>query len=213
MVVFPASAESAQLFQKKRGFGRMKAGKTITFTVLYWLASSSLFAQVDSVHNPLLSFHDAVASVTSPKALVQLMQKEFKFQDDQSLFQKSDHWQSPEEFWNRRAGDCEDFALFTQYVLTQHGIEAYVINLYGPLGHAHTVTVFMEEGLYSIIDQDKLRHYRTKTLEAALSRVYPDWIWAARAEMKYGQGFPVETIQNPSPNSQAKFKNSFQKIL
>jgi predicted transglutaminase-like cysteine proteinase len=124
------------------------------------------------------------------------MKENFKFEEDKKLFGIEDYWQSPEEFWGRRTGDCEDYALFAKQVLEQHGIESYVVSFYGPRGYAHTIVIYRDGDRYDVINEDRLKRYQAETVEEALSKVYSDWSWGAVAQEHNHQGWMVFKLQN-----------------
>lgn len=137
---------------------------------------------------------------TTPKAIAAFLKQEFTFKRDEELFGEVDHWQTPEEFAARKAGDCEDYALLSQALLRRNGIEAYVLSLFGEEGYAHTVTVFVDgDGRYNAINQDKLRAYRAKSLEALASQLSPSWTSAMIAEQVGTRGRTVREIYNDHP--------------
>lgn len=146
------------------------------------------------------SLDQAIESVSTPKEVAHFMKKVFTFTEDEKLFRGTDYWQSPEEFWKRRRGDCEDFALFVQYILRKHGVKGDVVSIYGANGYAHTVFIFQKEGRYDVINEDRFYPYKAKSLEEAVRRVYPYWTWAAIAERRNGRGGSLRTITNPSPS-------------
>ena len=130
---------------------------------------------------------DVVAhTYTTPKALAGFLQRTMTFKSDEELFGEPDYWQDPEEFLARRAGDCEDYALFAQAVLQRRGIEAYVLSVFGRDGYAHTVCVFAEAGRYNVINQDRVRYVRAKTLETVAGRLYPGDRKSTRLNSSHG---------------------------
>jgi len=50
-----------------------------------------------------------------------------EYVSDKELFDKDDYWQPPEEFEQRKKGDCEDFALWTWRQLLELGYDARFI--------------------------------------------------------------------------------------
>ena len=138
------------------------------------------------------------SEINNPKDLVKFMKKNFTFTEDPDLFGQVDYWQSPEEFLKKRAGDCEDYALFSQHMLKQLGLESHVISFYGKNGFAHTITVFKDKGVYNVINEDRLYKYKAKSLEEALSRVNPYWTWGAFAEIRGKRGWMLRLILNPA---------------
>lgn len=138
-----------------------------------------------------------VLHIFSPEELSQWLKKNIKFKEDPDLFGKEDYWQSPEEFMARKAGDCEDYAVFSQSILKQLGIESYIVSFYGPGDYAHTVLLYEEKGLYQILNQDKIQKFNAKTVEGALSKIYPEWTWGSIAEVYGKRGRMALKLENP----------------
>lgn len=149
-------------------------------------------------HDLLLD--ELARAYTTPQAVAGFLKRTFAFRRDQDLFGEADHWQSPQEFLARKAGDCEDYALLAQALLAKNGIMAYVFSVFGEEGYAHTVCVFQDErGRYNVINQDKLRPYRAASLEALAAELYPAWTWAAVAEQEGTRGRLVQSFNNSHP--------------
>ncbi len=178
----------------KPSFGQ----KTLSSAGMAVLAGLLVFSLVPPAEASL-SLEQAIASVSTPKELAALMKKEFRFEEDQKLFREADHWQSPEEIWNLKAGDCEDYAVFARYVLRKHGIEAEIVSLYGAEGYAHTVVIFKDKDHFRVFNQHKLERFRTKSIKGVLGKLYPQWTWAAIAEPKAARGHIREIFFNNSP--------------
>jgi len=159
-----------------------------------------------AVPNPA-ALTELARTYTTPKAVAKFLRREFTFARDEALFGAEDRWQTPEEFLSRRTGDCEDYALLARELLRRNGIEAYVFSLIGQEGYAHTVAVYLDErGRYNVINQDRLRTYRAKSLEALASALYPGWTWGAIAEQVGTRGHSVREIVNPHPAPSADFE-------
>lgn len=155
------------------------------------------------------SFQTVIQDISSPKELVRLMKTHFEFAGDEELFGVADLWQNPEEFWKLGKGDCEDFAIFAHHALRSHGYEAWIVSFYGPGGYAHTVTVFLEDGHYSVINENRLYRYRTETLEEALSRITPFWTWGGIAKKEGTRGWMTRRLTNPRPASPSAAMDPF----
>ena len=144
---------------------------------------------------------DQLASTyTSPEAVARFLQQDFTFTQDEELFGQEDYWQSPEEFVSRRRGDCEDYALLAQALLTRNGIRAYVVSLFGEDGYAHTVSVFLDgQGRYNAINQGTLRYYHAPSLEALASAINPSWTFGGIVEQDGTRARFVTELVNPDP--------------
>ncbi len=137
---------------------------------------------------------------TTPKALATFLHRTFTFTHDEELFGREDYWQSPGEFLTRKAGDCEDYAILAQAVLSRNGIQAYLFSVFGDGGYAHTVCVFVDEhGRYNLLNQDRLRYYRASSLEALASLLCPAWTFGGIAERAGTRGRLVNKIVNFHP--------------
>lgn len=136
--------------------------------------------------------------LTSPKAISKFIKTNFEFVEDRQLFGQVDYWQSPKEFWERKAGDCEDFALLAESLLKSIGYEAHTVSIYGPDGYAHTVAIFKDANRYHVMNEGRLYRFRAKSLPQAISRIHHNWTWAAIAEQKGTRGWLKEKIINPA---------------
>lgn len=132
----------------------------------------------------------------SPESLSRFMKQNFDFTEDKSLFGEVDYWQTPEEFWNRKKGDCEDYALFANYVFARLQMESYVISIYGPDGYGHTIVIYKEGGRFQVMNEDRIYRYDASSIEEAISFVHSDWSWAAIAERADTRGRAVQTFFN-----------------
>ncbi len=66
---------------------------------------------------------------------------------DEKLFGKEDYWQPPDEFEQRKAGDCEDFSLWTWRQLINMGYDARIVfGRSGRYGIGHAWVSFFEDG-------------------------------------------------------------------
>ncbi len=134
--------------------------------------------------------------VRTPEQLSRFLRENILFRDDLRQFGLVDYWQDPEELLARRQGDCEDYALLAQAVLNRLGVNAFVLSLYGQAGYAHSVCVFMEEGRYNVLNQDRVVRYRVRSLEELATRLYSRWEWGAVAERQGHRGRAVREIHN-----------------
>ena len=180
--------------------------------VLWWGAAPEVHGRYQHLTEPASLSLDVVAKTyTTPEALADFLHQTMTLKTDEELFGTADYWQKPEEFLARRAGDCEDYALFAQAILKRQGIEAQVLSLYGRDGYAHTVCVFARGGRYNVINQDRVCYYQANTLTALAQRIHNDWSYGALAEVAGTRGKPILRITNPNPPSHfASFDSSFE---
>ena len=137
-----------------------------------------------------------IQTLNGTDALAEYMHLHFSFVDDEIQFGTIDYWQNPSEFLEHKKGDCEDYALFTHYVLEKKGIESYLVSIYGKDQYAHTVTIFKEGNVFNVFNEDKIYRYESPSIEDALSRVNPDWVWGAIASEKDKRGWLEEKLTN-----------------
>lgn len=72
---------------------------------------------------------------------------------DEELFGKLDYWQPPEEFEKRKAGDCEDFSLWTWRQLLMMGYDARVVfGTHGRYGIGHAWAMFFQDGKCFLVE-------------------------------------------------------------
>jgi len=72
---------------------------------------------------------------------------------DEELFGKKDYWQPPEEFEKRKAGDCEDFSLWTWRQLLAMGLDARVVfGRHGRCGIGHAWVMFFQDGKCFLVE-------------------------------------------------------------
>lgn len=146
------------------------------FVLSITLVSTSYVADAKAQFHgeALLSIHAVATQHTTPESLAKFMWRSFAFEQDQSHFGKQEYWQTPDEFLSNQKGDCEDFALFAKTILTQNGIKAFLLNVYGSR-YAHTVCVFVENGKYNVIDGTKVKRYNAVSLVDLMTQIYPHW--------------------------------------
>ena len=139
---------------------------------------------------------DSIArSQSTPDQLARFLKARLLFQEDISLFGQADYWQAPEEVLVRGKGDCEDYALLASDLLRRQGKKAFLFSLYGPKGYAHTVCVFMEDGRYNLMNQDRLVRARAASLEELAGTLCREWEWGAVAERSGHRGRAVRIIR------------------
>lgn len=171
--------------------------RRIFFTFLILLAPAASLLQAQSFLPAGFPIFTDAGHFTM-KSLAGYMKKNFEFVDDYTLFGEIDYWQSPEEFWTSRRGDCEDYALFTQSILESQGIESYVVSFYDNTGYGHTVTVIRDGDTYNVMNEDRFYEYKAATIEEALTKVHPTWVWGGIAEKRETRGWMLQKLTNPA---------------
>jgi hypothetical protein len=81
-----------------------------------------------------------------------------EYVSDKELFDKEDYWQPPEDFENRKKGDCDDFAFWTWRQFIDLGYDARVVfGQHGRYGSGHAWVQFVQEGKCSIVEPLRCR--------------------------------------------------------
>jgi len=76
-----------------------------------------------------------------------------KYVSDKELFGKDDYWQPPEEFEQKKKGDCDDFAFWTWRQFMELGFVARVVfGHVGRYGAGHAWVHFMRDGRCYIVE-------------------------------------------------------------
>lgn len=72
---------------------------------------------------------------------------------DEELFGKEEYWQPPEEFEIRKAGDCEDFSLWTWRQMMAMGYDARIVfGKHGRYGVGHAWVMFFRDGKCFLVE-------------------------------------------------------------
>lgn len=75
---------------------------------------------------------------------------------DQEQFGKRDYWQPPEDFEQRKKGDCDDFALWTWRQLLNLGYDArFVGGSYGRYGTGHAWVQYFRDGKCFLVEPQR----------------------------------------------------------
>ncbi|MBI3313093.1 MAG: transglutaminase-like cysteine peptidase [Candidatus Omnitrophica bacterium] len=146
------------------------------FAASFVLVTSVMMAEANAqILDRPLSFRELTHELQTPEDVAHFMWRHFRFETDRANFGQEEYWQSPQEFLANGKGDCEDFAVFAQEILKSKGIPAFVLNIYGSGGYAHTICVFKENGRYSAIDGSRVLNFRSKSINELVSNIYPFW--------------------------------------
>ena len=173
--------------------GLPKLMKIVKRIAILMICLQSLSPQTYANFDPaFLSFELTAQLISSPEQISEVLRQDFRVVEDQDSF-GHDYWQSPEEFWENKIGDCEDFAYLANYLLKLLGRKSYVISIYGD-NYAHTVTVFKQHKTFYVFSMGKLTGYDSKNLKELLTDIHSSWKWAAVARMENHQGKLVQKI-------------------
>ena len=92
-------------------------------------------------------FNELVQEINTPEKISLYMLEHFKYVLN-FLIAKS-----PYELYIKKEGDCNDFALFGQYIANENGYKTYKVRIYwcGTTTH-HVITVYVEDSFLSFTD-------------------------------------------------------------
>ena len=119
------------------------------------------------LHPNLLTY----PNVTKVKVVLDYVNKNIKYVSDGTKWKLVDKWQTPEETWNSKTGDCEDGAMLIYSILRYIGVPEVLLRIaVGDVkggGHCYVVWRSDENGLeypidwcywYSISNQLRIRY-------------------------------------------------------
>ncbi len=87
-----------------------------------------------------------------------------------------DSWQTVDETIGSRMGDCEDFAILSQALLKERGLDSEIIIVkFEGLNTHHVVCVWKENERYSFMSNRELIRTASSSIEGAVDEVYSDW--------------------------------------
>lgn len=111
------------------------------------------------------------ASINTPQAMAGWFEQEFRYQRV-----IPDYRQSAEELLKSKNGDCDDFAVLAQEILSGMGIKSQVLIIkFKGLGDAHAICVFKDGNSYNFISNQHLVRTQESSLLKLVDQQYPDW--------------------------------------
>lgn len=122
---------------------------------------------------------------------------------DQELFGKEEYWQPPEEFEKRKAGDCEDFSLWTWRQLLMLGLDARVVfGRHGRYGIGHAWVEFFQDGKCFLVEP------QARFIGERLPRLS-----TLRYEPKFSVAWDGKTIRYYAHKGNPDFRPSWKLII
>lgn len=99
-----------------------------------------------------------------------------RYVGDKDKNKVSDFWQTPQETFENRTGDCEDFSILYCYVLDMLHIEQHLVAVYSPTKGGHGVCVTRLSSLRPYVHISNWGYKPTKTsnLQEVAKCVYTD---------------------------------------
>jgi hypothetical protein len=121
------------------------------FTVLFFILCFSVFSEERSfLLSPYQSlnvnnFEQVREELRSPFQLYNYIREEFTYSHDTKFSNFYDYWMTPKDMFVRKTGDCDDYATFSQNILSYHGFtNVWIGGRWAGGGHA--ITVFKWNG-------------------------------------------------------------------
>lgn len=135
---------------------------------------------------------DNFPSIKTPESLSQWLIKNITYELENG---KEDYWKTPQETIKDKAGDCEDMAILTRYILKKKGYKVYIIAIeYKDKSSAHAIAVIKHnDKTYSYFDNQFYISKRFNNITELLnyhSAYTSDWKKAWLVLSKYA-GLPL----------------------
>ena len=97
------------------------------------------FLTINILNTP--PFNKLCKKINTPEKIEIWAKHCLKYESDQKLFGVSNYWQSWEEMYKSKTGDCEDFAGIISEILSRNGYENFIM-VFGNDKRAHAVCIF-----------------------------------------------------------------------
>lgn len=111
----------------------------------------------------------------TPETLSKWLKSNIHYESDRT---GDDNWQAPHETLAKKAGDCEDYAILAQALLSEIGIPSQIIMVVygkGYKGKAHALCVFKRNGAYEYLSGSYLHKSGAFALEGIMDQDYSEW--------------------------------------
>ena len=144
---------------------------TILFIVVLLFVGCTVTKPItDMPESEVESFETVVSRLSTPLK-IHLFLNTCSYLPDESY---ADEWLSPQEFYERGKGDCEDYALFALYCLEAHNIEGYIISVWTD-DQGHAVCVFLDGDSTGYIEANNFHYVADTTYTNIAHLVYDNW--------------------------------------
>ena len=119
----------------------------------------------------VVTFDQLQFKMTTPEMICWTMEQEIRYVADTS---PEDEYRSPDQTWDLRYGDCEDFAIFNAYFLKRLSYDYYLLNISAPK-YVHAICVWRTPQGYRYSSNGKLNSAVCPSLEYIATRIHPKW--------------------------------------
>ena len=119
----------------------------------------------------LISLPNIYPSYVKTPETLEVWLQEFTYQSD-----ADDYWKSPEETIKDNGGDCEDYAILVDMVLSDFGYDITIVALYfSDKASEHTIAILKIDGYYTIFSNNEYYSRKYENLGDLLNDYYPTW--------------------------------------
>jgi len=184
------------LFQKKEN--KMKLQQKIVLMILTIFLSTLLSLNVYALDTPktIVERYRSISSVS------EYLYTYYEYESDTKQFDCDEYWQTPEQMIENKKGDCEDFAILTQAILKELGIESKLIGLYWQEEDytktykwvAHMILMIQEvDNKYSFMSNQFYFATLEESIEKSIERYVENWY---SYTIFSPDGTEIETVDN-----------------
>ena len=119
-----------------------------------------------------------VHNIHSLEDYARWLQNNVRYQNDLS----GNTWSEPDEFLNKRAGDCEDYASLTSAVLRVFGYQPRFLAL-KRVGAAHAICTFEKDGYYFWFDNAVMKKTKAGSFGEFVRHLVKDYNYSSLLEL------------------------------
>lgn len=119
-----------------------------------------------------LTYLKTIAKLDTPSKVNKYMQGNFAYLRDSNY---TEEFLPADVTFERRGGDCDDWAMFAYTVLKQHGYAVQILNVF-TAEKGHSVCVWFEDDQLGVIG-NRVRDFKFgfNSIEEVCEHVYSDW--------------------------------------
>jgi predicted transglutaminase-like cysteine proteinase len=138
-----------------------------------------------------MTLDQLAALYDTPAKVWYLLEHTVAYAFDQDEYGVAEHFPTAEEFWARKRGDCEDYAILAKALLDRNGYTTVLFSAWHAARDAsgndgHTVVAFLERGRWNHLSNLGYVRAEALTHEELAASIFPDW---TRVNPWYFTGF------------------------
>lgn len=150
-----------------------------TINLEYKKRLGKIIEQSERREREIIKYLEVVGTIRSqfntPETLSKWLKSNIHYESDRT---GDDYWQAPHETLAKKAGDCEDYAILAQALLSEIGIPSQIIMVVYGKGYkvkAHALCVFKRNGAYEYLSGSYLHKSGAFSIEGIMDQDYPEW--------------------------------------